>query len=167
MRCVVFLCTTLVCFVSCQQKSESRLHEPEAGTQYEGAVGFDITPMMASAGAQQWLATYAADGKTARFRIEFAPPKASGDKEFGFLFGNGGFLAEPGSDSSVLLQSLKKALEAKNLPTNVKRLSELSSSMPPSARGSLMPQGVDSTQSLSEIGRLRRSSSPRVKLRSF
>jgi hypothetical protein len=39
--------------------------------------------------------------------------------------GEGKFVAEPGSDASVLLADLMKALQAKKLPAKVKRVSNL------------------------------------------
>lgn len=126
LRKAVSLSAVLLCFVGCQQKSQPLGLMVAPGTPDAAAVGFDITPVNASAGGHRWLATYTADGKTAKFGVEFAASKASGDKDFRASFGKGRFLAEPGSDASGLLMNLKKALEAKNLPKNVTRVSELS-----------------------------------------
>jgi hypothetical protein len=71
------------------------------------------------------LATYTAQGKTAKFRIELGPSKALDDKVLDMKSGEGKFIPEPGSDSSVLLADLKEALEAKALPAKVQRASGL------------------------------------------
>jgi len=96
----------------------------EPGGPTEGSVGFDIAVDNRSE-RQQWVATYASGRKTAKFRIELGPNKPGGDKDFPISFGNGRFLAEPGSDASVLLIDLKRALEAKTIPQKVGRVAEL------------------------------------------
>jgi hypothetical protein len=92
------------------------------------SVGFDIESVQGSGSSQQWLVTYNSQGKTAKFRIELGQPKASKAKDtldFDIESGEGKFIAEPGSDANVLLADLKKALEAKTLPTHVKRVDTL------------------------------------------
>jgi hypothetical protein len=94
-----------------------------------GSVAFDIAPLGASNGSTQWLAIYTSQGKTAKFRIEFGPERATetkDPKDVPISFGTGRILPEPSSDSSVLLSDLAKALEAKHPPTKVKRVSSLS-----------------------------------------
>ena len=91
------------------------------------SIGFDLEPAKGGNGSSQWLATYASQGKTARFRIELGPAQGP-DKPAGntnIKFGKGRFVAEPGSDASALLADLKKALEAKTLPAKVQRSSTL------------------------------------------
>ncbi len=122
LRCAVFMSIALLWLIGCQQKPQPLGRTIEPGAPDEGAVGFDITPLNANADARNWLATYTAEGKTAKFQIEFGATKLSS----GVTFGDGKLIAEPGSDASTLLRSLKKALEAKSLPTHVKRVSELS-----------------------------------------
>jgi len=93
-----------------------------------GSVGFDIEPLQADAASQRWLATYTSQGKTAKFRIELGPTKPLNDKEsrdFDIQQGEGRFIAEPGSDSSILLADLRKSLDAKTLRAKVKRVSSL------------------------------------------
>jgi hypothetical protein len=93
-----------------------------------GSVGFDIAPLEGSNGSTVWMAIYISQGKTAKFRIEFGPEKAAPTKDpkaVPVSFGTGSILAEPGSDSSVLLSDLAKALEAKHPPAKVKRISFL------------------------------------------
>ena len=67
---------------------------------------------------------YHSGGKTARFRLEF--------KQNGQLHGQipmaaakGRFIAVPGSDNSLLLEELRKALEATVLPSQSVRVAEL------------------------------------------
>jgi hypothetical protein len=92
------------------------------------SVGFDIEQLPGDCSAQHWLATYVSKGKAAKFRIELGPPKSLEDKEskdFDIQQGEGRFLAEPGSEASVLLVDLKNALEAKRFPTKVRRARDL------------------------------------------
>ena len=63
-----------------------------------------------------------------RFRIELGASQPLDDKEskqFDIQSGHGKLVAEPGSDASILLNDLKKALEAKTLPTKVQRANTL------------------------------------------
>lgn len=81
-----------------------------------GSVPFDLRPLDGSHGQQCWLATYTAEGRTARFRIELSRPedlKDTGSSEFKFKFGKGRLVPQPGSDAISLLAALQKALEAK------------------------------------------------------
>ena len=73
------------------------------------------------------LASYISQGKTARFRIELGPGKkddSSGQEpgEPSVTIGTGRFVREQGSDASILLGDLKKALLAKSLPSKVQRV---------------------------------------------
>jgi hypothetical protein len=67
--------------------------------------------------------TYVARGKTARFRLELRYGALHGDLPMASA--DGKFLAAPGSDNTALLEDLKTALEAKQLPVNTKRVREL------------------------------------------
>jgi hypothetical protein len=92
------------------------------------SVGFDMEPLQGAGSSELWLATFTSQGKTAKFRIELSSVKPMSDedsKKFDMQSGEGRFIAEPGSDASVLLSALKKALEAKNTPTHVQRVSTL------------------------------------------
>ena len=118
-----------VCFIflfGCSMsstRSQERVAEhyiPDAGS-----VGFDVEPVQRDDSSQQWLATYSSQGKIAKFRIELGATKPLNDKEspdFDIEQGEGSFIAEPGSDASILLVDLKKALEAKRFPSKVQRL---------------------------------------------
>ena len=91
-----------------------------------GSVGFDIELLQGGDGSSQWMATYAAEGHVAKFRIELGQATALDDKEskdFGFKTGEGRFVSEAGSDASVLLADLRKALEAKNVHAKAKKVS--------------------------------------------
>ena len=74
-----------------------------------GSVGFDIEPVQPDSSSQQWLATYSSQGKVAKFRIALGATKPLSDKEsrdFHIEQGEGSFIAEPGSDASILLAAL-------------------------------------------------------------
>ncbi len=66
-------------------------------------------------------------GRKEKFRIELGPGH-SGDDEDKVLhvsFGKGRFVSVPGAEASVFLGDLKKALEAKQVPNNVVRVTSL------------------------------------------
>lgn len=92
------------------------------------SVGFDIAPMPYAGGSRRWLATYSDQGKTAKFIIELSSSKPM-DSEPGIDLemssGEGAIVAVSGSDASVMLVALAKALEAKHVPVRVKRASRL------------------------------------------
>lgn len=92
------------------------------------SVGFDVAPVSGAQLSSEWIATYRTQGKIARFRIVLEPGKSLSDSGMPGLemqSGNGRFIPEPGSDASVLLVHLKKVLQAKVLPKNIKRVSSL------------------------------------------
>jgi hypothetical protein len=92
------------------------------------SVGFDIVPLPSSNGSSLWLATYASQGKVAKFKFELdkaAGGDSGGAGDIQIESGTGSFQAVPDSDASVLLADLKEALEAKNLPAHVKKVSSL------------------------------------------
>jgi hypothetical protein len=121
---VVLLVSLAACWRNSDKPSDIKV-EPLGP--YEGAVAFALTPVDHASGSQQWVATYAAAGKTAKFRIELGPGHSSDkeDKALHVSFGKGRFLSEPGSDASVFLLDLKKALEAKTVPNKVGRAASL------------------------------------------
>jgi hypothetical protein len=118
--------------LGCNRAANPPASQPQGGVVEpyvpdSNSIGFDLEPAKSGNGSSQWLATYASQGKTARFRIELGPAQGP-DKPASIInikFGKGRFVAEPGSDASVLLADLKKALEAKTLPTKVQRSSTL------------------------------------------
>jgi hypothetical protein len=90
------------------------------------SVLFDLKPSRGvdAEGFQLYDCTYRAQGKTAKFRLQFKQGRlVSGDLPV--TLGEGKFLAVSGSDNSVLLQDLKKALDAKTIPKTSRRVSEL------------------------------------------
>src|SRR5204863_5722952 len=90
-------------------------------------VGFDIELFDRRNGSFALAGTYASQGRIAKFQVEFGPSKSmeTGSKTFSMRKGEGRFVSEPGSDASVLLLDLKKALEAEKLPSKVQRLDSL------------------------------------------
>jgi hypothetical protein len=128
---VCLLGILLVDITACRQhESTTQATVAESYISNSYSVGFDITPLPSGDGSTLWLATYAAQGKVAKFRIELdsAKPEDSGNSvssPFKFRVGKGAILAEPGSDANVLLADLKRALGASNLPTRVQRSSSL------------------------------------------
>jgi hypothetical protein len=108
--------TLLLFFAGCNRKEPGSIAEPYLAG--DASVAFELEPVQ-SGSSQQWIGTYASQGKVARFRIEFGPAKVSGVsgvKDFNIKSGEGRFAPEVESDSSVLLADLQKALQAKILP---------------------------------------------------
>jgi hypothetical protein len=93
-----------------------------------GSVAFDIDPQSHDDGSMELKGTYTSQHKTAKFTIVLAAAKtleAKDSTDFPMKFGQGKFVAESGSDANVLLIDLKKALEAKTLPRESKRVKTL------------------------------------------
>jgi hypothetical protein len=91
----------------------------EAYVPTERAVGFNLLPLQSSGGTRRWLATYTDENGTTKFSIELkapATPEAANPS-----LSTGAFHAEAGSNPLPLLQSLKKALEAKHMPKQTKQ----------------------------------------------
>jgi len=105
-------------------RNEAGSPAPEPYLPDEASVVFELSPVQGGDGSQ-WIGKYASQGKIARFRLEFGPAKATSDKiatDFRIKSGDGRFIPEAGSDSSVLLTDLEKALQAKahHLPATSK-----------------------------------------------
>ena len=120
MRPMRFLSLTVAILVlaSCKQQEKEKpspILEPYVAD--SGSVGFDIESHTSSDGVASWLCTYSAQGKTARFIVQFGSSTRS-KSDVPVAFGKGKFIAVPGSDASLLLQALKSSLEAKKLPTD-------------------------------------------------
>lgn len=126
---VRFLATLLLATPSCNRSTTATQgRTAEAYVPDSGSVGFDIAALEDGNGSLQLMAIYTSQGRTARFRIEFGPAKTVGakdPKDFPMKVGAGRFVSVPGSDASVLLFDLKKALEAKALPSKVQRLESI------------------------------------------
>jgi hypothetical protein len=116
------VCIAIAVSIGCQRHStdsEPRIVEPYSPT--DGAVLLNILPAHGTEGSQDWLATYTDESGTTRFRIELDPSVKSSDKSFPTLSGKGRFLAEAGSNPIPLLEGLKKALQAKHMPTKARK----------------------------------------------
>ena len=112
----------------CARKASSSPKEIEKSTSdsYPGSVMFAIQDLASSdesIGGARWLATYTAEGKVAKFRIEFDKPERSASADI--TFGKGRFVRIPGSDSSVLIRDLQKTLGATALPAKVTPVANL------------------------------------------
>jgi hypothetical protein len=112
-------------FDACNRPAQKAAQHPTE--QYRGSRfrRIDNQPGPAPGNSEAWLATYTAHGKTAKFRIELGPSQGLDDKVLDMKSGEGKFIPEPGSDSSVLLADLKEALEAKALSVKVQGASGL------------------------------------------
>jgi hypothetical protein len=80
------------------------------------SVSIDLEPVSSSDGSEQWVGVYNSSGKIARFKIDFGVPESAPGKTAGdppVKSGEGTLLPEPGSDATVLLADLQKALHAK------------------------------------------------------
>jgi hypothetical protein len=73
--------------------------------------------------ARAWLATYNADGKTARFRVHLVL-KAPREKYMP-AFSSGAFYRVPRSDSAALLRDLARVLGARKPPTAARKEEKL------------------------------------------
>ena len=123
---VVFAATLLILAIGCGRVGiafvdhNSEPLVPEVG---DGWLMFDLLPLRQSDAFQSYDCTFEAEGKTARFQFEVNSGATSGDPPV--AFGSGKFIAVAGSDASVFLRKLQKALEAKTLPVRPKRVAEL------------------------------------------
>jgi hypothetical protein len=86
------------------------------------AVVCDLTPREVASDGVQWIATYHAEGKTARFGIGLGSTHAVDSL---VSAGKGRFVREPDSDPSMFLIDLKKALDAKTIPTKATKVDSL------------------------------------------
>jgi hypothetical protein len=99
----------------------------EPDSREEASVEFDLKLSSGSSGTEileSYDCIYHARGKTAKFRLEFKH-----DQRFAAALplgaAQGKFLAVAGSDNSALLEDLKTVLDAKKVPKNSRRISEL------------------------------------------
>jgi hypothetical protein len=125
----VGLCIAALCLSACKPKQEAPSGAAaEPSPRDTQSVRFDIEQVQGSTGSSAFIATYKSQGRTAKFRFEIGPSKEFGSGKpdnLKFSTGAGAIIAEPGSDASVMLADLKKALEAKHAPKNVKRADRL------------------------------------------
>jgi hypothetical protein len=99
----------------------------EAYVSDSGSVGFDIIPRKGEHGSLHFEARYPARNRLAKFEIEFGSAQAveNDSRDFPLKTGQGRFVAETGSDATVLLSDLQKALEGKKNPGKVQRAKTL------------------------------------------
>ncbi len=124
---LTILLLTVFVFVGCgRHGAPDKSEVSETYVADANSIGFDIAPAP-NGSSSAWIGTYSSGGKIARFRFEFGSAQTVDHpmKNVVVSSGNGRFIAVDGSDSSELLSDLKKALEAKNLPTKVQRAKEL------------------------------------------
>jgi hypothetical protein len=103
--------------VACNQtRNSSKVQVLEQYIADTASVGFDIEPIGGANAPLRIRATYTSQGRVARFIIELGKATALGTSDIPIKTGSGRFMAEPGSDASVLLADLQKALEARQSP---------------------------------------------------
>jgi hypothetical protein len=118
-RTLVILVLALITLVACKKTPPPKAERvPEPYTATPNAVKFDILPAGGSGGAQSWRASYTDGDRTTKFLVEVGPASAVQDRA-DTLSGIGTLSAEPGSDPTLLLDSLKTALHAKRVPRTV------------------------------------------------
>ncbi len=112
----------LIALASCDRSVQliQKSPEPETYVADPDSLGFDLTQILPD---REFVATYTAHDKTARFRIQLDPPSPTAKN---FAVGKGRFLPEPGSDSGAILTDLAKVLEAKKIPERVTRAPSVS-----------------------------------------
>jgi hypothetical protein len=93
---------------------------PEAGN---GWLMFDLLQVRDNGNTRTFVCSYQSGDKIARFKFDVEAGELSGFPPTAAASGK--FIAVSGSDASIFLQNLKKALEAKSLPRNTVRVSEL------------------------------------------
>jgi hypothetical protein len=116
-------CLFLTILAACS-RSTAPSTPSEAYMTTDGSVGVDIMRMGGEGSLQRWLATYTDGTQTTRFTIELEPATASGGPGSP-ITGKGKFISEAGSDPIPLLESLKRALQARRMPSNVQKVDEL------------------------------------------
>ena len=107
--------TSLMLLASCNRR-QAGLSAVEPYLPDDASVTFQLESVKTGDGTQQWIGSYQSKGRLARFGIELRPSKTSSTAaaEFKIQFGEGRFIPKAGSDSSVLLVDLQKALQAKH-----------------------------------------------------
>jgi hypothetical protein len=111
--------------IACQRhRSEPDTGANESYDPATGAVGFDVIRLGSSDGSPRWLATYTDGVRTTKFSIELGPASSSDDPSSPRV-GKGRLAAETDSDPLPLLDSLKKALQAKRMPSGVQKADTL------------------------------------------
>jgi hypothetical protein len=94
----------------------------------QGSVQFNVKLEQGTADLKQttsWYATYKGTLSTARFRVELGPQSMPSNGPIAIGLGKGKFLSEANSDNVELIRALKKALQAKTVPTMLVRRKSL------------------------------------------
>jgi hypothetical protein len=105
-----------------RQSTSTTVAASETYISSAGSVAFDVERKSSGPGAAgEWEASYTSHDKTAHFRIVLEPTATNVQ----FAGGRGKIVAESKSDATGLLIDLQKALEAKSLPHNISRASDL------------------------------------------
>ena len=124
MRLLLTCLAGMILLAGCQ-KAPQQLASAEPFSPVEGSVGFDAIASAPNAhGTVTWTASYASNQGVTRFQIQI-PPTQGSSSDPSISFGKGSFLAVTGSQPSALLEALKPALEAKQLPRKVAHTTEL------------------------------------------
>ncbi len=124
-RRLALLFLALITLGACKKAPPAKAERvPEPYTATPNAVKFDIFPAGGSGGAQAWTASYTDGVRTTKFRIEMGLASAVQDRS-DTLSGVGTLSAEPGSDPTLLLDSLKTALHATHVPRTVTHVDSL------------------------------------------
>src|SRR6201996_6494730 len=124
MRLLLTCIASIIMLAGCQ-KVPQQLASAEPFSPVEGSVGFDAIPSAPNAhGTMTWTASYVSNQGVTRFQIQIPPAKDS-SSDSSISFGKGSFLTVTGSQPSALLEALKPALKAKQLPQKVARTTEL------------------------------------------
>ena len=118
-----FASCILMLFLTACSRGDGKLSNVKAEPRNlsDDAVILDLA-VVQNTNPQQWIATYRAGGKTAKFGIELGAIHAVDEM---VSSGKGRFVRQSGSDPSVFLADLKKALDAKSIPTKITKVDSL------------------------------------------
>jgi hypothetical protein len=114
-----------VILISCQKHPAQTETPVEPYIETAGAAGFDIIPLASSEGAPRWMGVYTDEGRTTKFSFEPGSLPTSDDASAAPSMGKGRFVAEEQSDPLPLLNLLKKALQAKHVPSHTEKEEDL------------------------------------------
>lgn len=132
---LAIICSSLLCLGGCGKGSSASDKNEAATAKIQPIIERDAPPSLSfdlkllqdpqrPADIQLFDCTYQAQGRTAKFRIEFKYGSIHRDI-ISIQTAEGRFISVAGSDNTALLQDLKTALEAKRVPATSGRVSEL------------------------------------------